>query len=312
MNLNWRCSISELFVRSYLGLGDNIYIRPIVVDLCNKWDTIYLETPWPQLFWDMDNIEFVKPKTKLRTQKKNMDICEDWVDTPINLEVMRPRYGAKTLRAGKNPYKAFESYSCPDKFDFTLPTDPWDKKARLMSSRWGAFAIVRPVTCREEWEAPARNCDPYYIEQLCAYLQNEGITIVEVADLSGIEEYREGLLDSNYKFVQGELDPMLIAALMKLATVTVAPVGFALPMGIAVNAPIFTVFGGYMAPHLLTDARMDLSKYGYAAPDPFCSCLNRKHQSCQKHIQKLTSTFSKYLARLKEPNQSYRGARSIV
>ena len=57
-------------IRGMWGLGDNIFSRPFVRAAAAKYD-VYLETPWPELYADLD-IRFVRGRRQLRTQQKNM------------------------------------------------------------------------------------------------------------------------------------------------------------------------------------------------------------------------------------------------
>src|SRR5215468_4237098 len=63
-------SMSSIFIRGMWGLGDNIYSRPFVRVLAREHD-IWLDTPWPELYADL-NIKFVRGTRRLRTQQKNI------------------------------------------------------------------------------------------------------------------------------------------------------------------------------------------------------------------------------------------------
>jgi hypothetical protein len=177
-----------------------------------------------------------------------------------------------------------------------------DERAMELSRDWGEFALIRPCTLRKEWPAPARNCKWQYINKCAEVLKHNGVKVIEVADIDDENELLIGDDMGAYdSFTQGQLSPMLIASLMKLAVVTVAPVGFVLPMGIATNSPTFNIFGGYLSPDVMVDDRMDLSNYGFAAPEPFCYCYDRKHESCHKKIPKLTEAFTNFLNKVHVP-----------
>ena len=59
-----------ILIRGLWGLGDNCYQRPFVRAATREYE-LHLETPWPELYADLD-IKFVCGKRKLRTQQKNM------------------------------------------------------------------------------------------------------------------------------------------------------------------------------------------------------------------------------------------------
>jgi len=295
--------MSNVYVPGYLGLGDNIYLRPTIRELKKRFDQVYVRTPWPEVFEDLD-IFPVKPVTNLRTQNKNIEKQNIWYDVRPDAIRIDPRYSISTYRDGMNPCQAFERAVPSTEFNFDMPTY-LDERARELSQDWGDFAIIRPCTVRKEWAAPARNCDPDYIKTCTLELRGRCITTIEISDVDGVNECYEGVDNPCYEtFSKGQLSPMLIASLMKLAVVTVAPVGFVLPMGIAVGAPTFNIFGGYLSPDVMVDDRMDLSNYGFAAPDPFCSCYNRNHKSCHKSISKLAQTFINFLNRVQNRETS--------
>src|SRR5262245_29132877 len=74
------------------GLGDNIYARPFVRAAALQHD-IHLDTPWPELYEDLD-IKFVQGKRKLRTQLKNIarQRPERWIK-PLPMREVSVSYG---------------------------------------------------------------------------------------------------------------------------------------------------------------------------------------------------------------------------
>ena len=66
---------------SMKGLGDNIYQRAFVKEYVKKHRNISLDTPWPEIYKDIPNVNFIRPQTNLRTQSKNICAKKDhaWV-----------------------------------------------------------------------------------------------------------------------------------------------------------------------------------------------------------------------------------------
>src|SRR5262249_27377149 len=62
--------LNPILIRGMWGLGDNIYSRPFVRATAAQYE-VHLETPWPELYADLD-IKFVRGARPLRTQLKNM------------------------------------------------------------------------------------------------------------------------------------------------------------------------------------------------------------------------------------------------
>src|ERR1700704_1699961 len=59
-----------VLIRGMWGLGDNIFSRPFVRATAAQYE-VHLETPWPELYADLD-IRFIRGGRRLRTQQKNM------------------------------------------------------------------------------------------------------------------------------------------------------------------------------------------------------------------------------------------------
>lgn len=83
-----------MFIRGMLGLGDNIYARAFV----KKHLGAYLETPWPQLYADID-VKCVRPSTQLRTQAKNVQRQAQW-HKPFGGGQFRIAYGQMPIIQG--------------------------------------------------------------------------------------------------------------------------------------------------------------------------------------------------------------------
>src|SRR6266480_6456231 len=64
--------MTPMLVEGMLGLGDNIYQVPVVKELVRIYHSVYLQTPWPQLYQGIENLHFCKTLTRLRTQQKNV------------------------------------------------------------------------------------------------------------------------------------------------------------------------------------------------------------------------------------------------
>ena len=67
-------------IRGMQGLGDNVYQRAFIKSLV-KSKEVLLETPWPEIYEDLPNIKFIKPQTKLRTQKKSLEKVDTMLGT---------------------------------------------------------------------------------------------------------------------------------------------------------------------------------------------------------------------------------------
>lgn len=277
-----------LSIRGMWGLGDNCYSRPFVRSLARN-HSIWLETPWPELYADLD-IKFVRGARRLRTQLKNIERQprDRWSRPPPGTREIAISYsGASTivhglqLRFGVN----FE----PKLFDL-----PDMGPSPFSSDR--PIAVVRPVTVRSEWYNHARNPRPEYLFEIVNELKKTH-TIVSVADLEPGFEWLVGRLSPADKyFVNGELSIRSLLALVRDADIVLGGVGWIVPAGLALKVKTFVILGGnggHSSPAKITDPRFDLSRLGFAYPDKYCQCTNMLHD-CTKEMADPLGQFSRW------------------
>jgi hypothetical protein len=279
------------------GLGDNIYSRPFVRAASAKYE-VHLETPWPELYADLD-IAFVRGTRRLRTQQKNMarQSLDVWCD-PFPMRQIKVGYvGLESLSL----IGALERRWSPlrVRFDPALFDLPDMGPAPLVSDK--PIAVIRPVTVRSEWRNEARNPRPEYVAEIAAELMATH-TVVAVADLAPGEEWAVGNLPpAHWNFLHGELPVRELLALVRDADIVVGGVGWIVPAGLALRTNTFVVLGGHgghNAPEKITDPRLDLSRIGFAIPEHFCRCTNMLH-ACDKRIRDPLGQFFRWRRNLR-------------
>jgi hypothetical protein len=282
-----------LLVRGMWGLGDNIFSRPFVRSAAVQYE-VWLETPWPELYADLD-IKFVRGSRCLRTQQKNMaqQAADRWLQPPRQAKEIKIDY--RDL-AARSIIRAMEWrwLILNVRFDPMLFTLPDLGASPIISDR--PIAVVRPVTVRTEWRNEARNPRPEYINTLAAELMATH-TVVAVADLKPGEEWLVGELPPAHRqFLLGELKVRELLALVRDADIVIGGVGWIVPAGLALKVKTFVVLGGqggHNAPEKITDPRLDLSRIGFAMPEAFCKCTNMLH-ACDKKIADPLGQFSRW------------------
>ena len=271
-----------ILIRGLWGLGDNIYQRPFVRAAATQYE-VYLETPWPELYADLD-IKFVRGGRRLRTQQKNMarQSIDRWSLPPRAREI---KVGYFDL-AARSIIKSLECRwaALQVRFDPALFDLPDMGPSPVKSER--PIAVIKPVTVRSEWRNEARNPRPEYVNALAAELMPTH-TVVAVADLAPSQEWAVGELPPAHRyFLSGELAVRELLALMRDADLVIGGVGWIVPAGLALKVRTFVVLGGHgghNAPAKITDPRLDLSRIGFAIPEAFCRCTNMLH-NCDKRI----------------------------
>lgn len=305
--------MTPLHIKAPWGLGDAIYTRPLLKSAAKR-RTLYVDTPWPELYDDIDNLKFVRGERLLRTQNKNIrrQPPERWTPLPAGLGTIALGYGHLEMDKGvfaamerKLPMTAAEAKTP----DWDLP----DMGPSPFDTGGAPLAIVRPVMRRLEWDNQARNPLPEYIHFIAGDLKRRGFAVVVIADTSNTHnaEWIEGGVPPphNQAWLRGEATVNQLMAMIRDATVVVGGVGWIVPAAMATRTPIFVVLGGnggMNAPNKIIDRRMDGSRIGFATPKEFCQCIDMRHQ-CVKLIPDLERQWSRWvgaLPRLSRPSRA--------
>ena len=292
--------MKPVLIRGMWGLGDNIFARPFVRAAAKQYQ-VHLETPWPELYEDLD-IKFVLGKRKLRTQLKNIarQRQERWLRPLPMREVSSVSYGSDLTTAAsiiaaleRRWHSALRVGFDPALFDLPDMGPPPSTRAH---GGQRPIAVVRPVTVRTEWHNTARNPLPEYVNAIAAELMATH-TVVAVADLEPGQEWAVGELPpAHHYFVFGELRVRQLLALVREADVVIGGVGWIVPAGLALRTKTFVLLGGHgghNAPEKVTDQRLDLSRIGFAMPEAFCRCTNMQH-NCDKRIADPVGQFRRW------------------
>jgi hypothetical protein len=258
------------------GLGDNIYQRAFVREIPER---VYLHTPWPQIYVDLPHVFPVRPKTRLRTQCKNIDRM------PANMWHVAPALPARRVRYGG---KEFSRGSILDAMERCLRVRPkiFDLPHFDGPEIQRPYAIVRPVTERKEWTNVARNPYSQYVSEAADIIRRFGMRTVCVADLDDGAEWADELPCCDDEYLHGELKFEQLMGLIQGAEIVVGGVGWIVPAAIAAGVPLLCILGGqggHNAPEKITGEPMNLSKTRWIYPDNFCRCTKMLH-SCDKTI----------------------------
>lgn len=283
-----------VLIRGMWGMGDCIYSRPFVRAAAAQYE-LHLETPWPELYADVD-IKFIRGGRRLRTQQKNMarQRVDLWSRPSLPMREVKVSYGASLsmfsiIKALEYRWAALKVGFDPALFDL-----PDMGPSPIVSGR--PIAVIRPVTVRSEWRNEARNPRPEYIAALADELMATH-HVVAVADIAPGEEWAIGELPPAHRyFVFGELAVRDLLALVRDADIVIGGVGWIVPAGLALKVKTFVVLGGHgghNAPEKITDPRLDLSRIGFAKPEKFCRCTNMLH-TCDKRIADPIGQFERW------------------
>ncbi len=278
-----------LLVNGMHGLGDNLHQRAIVRELLEEWD-VWLETPWPCLYHDLDGLKMVGKGSRLRTQAKNAQReASRYSATPVpagarSLEV---RYPPDAVRKRGSVLAAMAAQCAVEPGDFRLPVKrEWVERAEAMVRKWAPdrpILIVRPLVERKEWGG-CRNRNPEaggYRELFEAI--RDRFFVVSLADLEPGKEWLSGeALPADVSLHAGELDVEVMAGLFSLAAAVYTAPGFAVILAQAVGVPVVSVFGGYESSASFS-AGAAFSPYLGLDPVRPCQCFSHVH-NCDKRM----------------------------
>jgi hypothetical protein len=283
-------------IRAPYGLGDGIYVRPVIRDQALKRD-VWVDTPWPELYEDL-GVYFLEPPERaagLRVQGKQMlrQLPSRWTPPPPLYDTIALHYSAEAFVHGS----AYEAMACKVP---TVALPLWDLPDMGPSpfdTGDAPLAIVRPCVRRKEWDNPSRNPHPEYISQIAFDLKARGYAVVVICDLSAGEEWLVGDMPPHcLALTEGELSTRQLLAAVQDCSILVGGVGWIVPAAIAAHKPCFVVLGGNggsNAPEKIIDRRMDGSKIGFAFPKDFCLCRDNMH-NCPKDIPDLALQWAQW------------------
>lgn len=271
------------YLRGMQGLGDNIYQRAAVREL----GPVLLETPWPQLYADLPDVQCLRVATRLRTQAKNAARGDLQWARPVPRMPRREQLGYRgqhvTMLQG-----ILESVGLGglQSVTFDLP-----RFNRIGIFNPAPYVVVRPCTVREEWRADSRNPDPAYVAQAAADMQRAGYRVIVVADIKEGVEWLDGPLPPHdVAYLHGELRLEELLMLVSGAEGVIGGVGWLLPAAIAYRVPMLLIYGGWghvNGPQVVLDDRLDTTRLVHAMPDNFCMCNDKTH-ACDRTITHFT------------------------
>lgn len=299
--------MNNVLVKTFSGIGDNIYTLPFVKILAQT-NQVYIQSPLPDIYKDVPNIKFVKfEDMTYRTQSKSLlNDATKYSTLPKNIyKTYTPQYGGKELLENSVIGIFYKEFGIPfqTEIEWKLPSfenELDDFLNKIPKDR--RIAIIRPATIRKEWRVSSRNANPNYIAWCCRVLNEAGYYTISIADLKDGEEWLVDGIDvpAQMKLHKGELGIYGTLELFKHAKIVIAGSGFALPASVSSDTNLFLILGG----RLLYDGisktihpSMNLNKISWAIPDLPCKCTQNEH-NCTKAISTLDSDFYNFLRKV--------------
>ena len=239
-----------MILRSMHGLGDNLHIRSIVRELLKEHDWLWLRTPWPQLFRDLDGVHLLKLEPTLRVMAENQTRCADLYTraVPPPIPEVGVAYPPHEVKKAGSVLGAMSAYRGVPLGDFRMPVpEAWIQQALSLPIDWDRpLMIYRPLVERIESRGYAvRNPAHESYHELISAIRDRYF-VVSIASLSPRHEWTVGpQITAELEFHEGELWLETIIGLTRLAHLVFSAPGFMTVLSQALETPAITIFGGF-------------------------------------------------------------------
>lgn len=261
------------------GLGDNLHQRAVIRELMKRGE-VWLETPWPSVYHDLD-IKLAPKRSILRTQAKNTTREAGKYHGNLPPANHRIAYSQDQVRRRGGFLQAMCANSGVPVGDFSMPVcDEWRKAAQdwLKARTDKPLMLYRPLVERTEWRGcAARNPDSGSYVALAKSVRDR-FFVVSVADLEPDKEWAVSESFADLECHAGELPFEMLAGLSSLAGLVFCSPGFMLILAQAVGAKFCAVFGGHESARFY-----DHGAGLFIQPMNPCECFNKSHR-CDKRI----------------------------
>lgn len=273
-----------MIIRTNQGLGDCIYLRPVLKQLPHEG--MILETPWPQVFMDIPKIKYAKPGGLLRTQRNNVMRGWEWQPNQQPDIVM----GAYDLRQntiiahycrmllGHQPNWLDNSYA--------LPIVDWAARAKrlinIRNKQLKPVCLIRPNTLRGEWMCPARNPKTQYLQRFIDTYKNK-FFFISLADLQDGQEVYDGKLKGVDWEITVSFPIETVMGMFFLSDIIITSPSFWVAMGLMLQTNMVVIYGAHEPHYTINDKRCDSKFCTVVEPKPFNIC-DREITDAYKNI----------------------------
>lgn len=288
----------RLYIQPLFGFGDHLYLRPLVLAATEQYE-VYIDCAYPELYRDTP-VKVVRPEANQYSfSDKNREKDYPWVPKPQKpYKFIRNHYTVEQLRAGQTVSQII-SAGFPRKSLATklVASDTQLNAAKSLVDARKPILLVKMPSHATDWNPSSRAPKTEYLVECLKLAQKAGYHIVSI---KGKDDFWDEPTASWFPMIDTFLHDGLsidqLIGLHALADRVLSYPNFTLPLSISLDTPLFTVFGGHVAPECLVDPRMSPTKWRYIAPSPFCNCVKNDH-NCNKDIDlnKIKIEFTKFL-----------------
>jgi len=269
-------------IKTMYGLGDCIYVRPVLKYLCPS--NISLITPWPQVYHDIKGLTFSLPtKTGLHSQQDNIAKLKEQYTMKCKPPDYELRYDLKRHSGLESFFNILMNYQ-PKTVDKFMTCKPeWIETARqYLGVVNKPICLIRPNTQRPEWFSWARSPKNEYLQLFINMFKGQ-FYFISIANIKpGIEFYEQKLVGCDCYIEQPTFD--LTFGLFAIADLIVCSPSFWAALAPAFNKPSLCLFGAGELPNRVIDPRLQNESLTILSPEPFEDCVVDKKKNTYKEI----------------------------
>jgi hypothetical protein len=284
---------NSILFTSYYGLGDQINMRPFVLEARKHYKSVYVATSFADLLYQDTGIKCIAQTSELKTQKEWVSKKPECYSEPLNnYEATMALNYHRGYRNGKSIMQAFnDQFPLGENPDLGLPIKPeWTRKLKDKLSIINTskkLCVLKLPTLRSEWAISSRNAKMEHFQKLINKYKDEYFFISVADTRNGAEWFSEELpIGIDLCFHNAELDLEEYLALFDFVDMTIGTMSNIVPICLSLQKPVFCVFGGDVPSERIATKPYNLSKYGYAQPNPFSFTFleNYRDKDCNKEI----------------------------
>jgi len=281
-------------IKTMYGLGDCLYVRPVLKYLCPS--NITLITPWPQIYHDIKGLSFILPtRTGLHSQQDNITKLKAQYKMEREYPDFSLWYDLKKHSGLWNFFDLMIRYQPKTVDKFMVCKEEWRETAQQFLVNNGLtkkpICLIRANTQRPEWFSWARSPKNEYL-QLFIDMFKHKFHIISIANIKpNIEFYEKRLERCDHYIEQPSLD--LTFGLFKIADLIVCSPSFWLALAPAFNKQTLCLFGAGELPERVIDPRLQNKDLTILAPEPFDDCvIDKKGAYKEIPVKTLVSSYT--------------------
>ena len=306
--------VNRLVIDPLYGFGDHLFLRPLVLAAAED-NEVYIKTAYPELYRGT-RVKCLQPADNSYSfSDKNRRKGWPWATPPMQgtYKYIRNVYTVEAMKNNITVSQIVAKDFTRKVYNTKLIAEHWQKeqgRALIHGNKPGQpILLVKMPSYPKDWKPSSRSPKIEYLIDCIRVARAAGYHIISMHNPD--DTFEEPILLSQWlplchQALHKDLTIDQMIGIFSVADAVLSYPNFTLPLCVSLDTPLFTVFGGHAAPNVLIDPRMAPTKWEYAAPNPFCNCVDIAHD-CNKEIPRevVKNKFAEFLRTLKQPKDKF-------